>query len=90
MRENYEYYFTVPRTFVQDYRNLRYARISMLWSNDSSQNRVSTDLSHSTVWLAPSLTNGADAVSFMTFTDHQLSVLPDRKLPFIPGKKFNN
>ena len=30
MRENYKYYFTVPRTFVQDYRNLRYARISML------------------------------------------------------------
>ena len=46
MRENYEYYFTVPRTFVQDYRNLRYARISMLWSNDSSQNRVSTDQYH--------------------------------------------
>ena len=44
--------------FVQDYRNLRYARISMLWSNDSSQNRVSTDQYHLTVWRA----YGADAV----------------------------
>ena len=25
MRENYEYFFIVPRTFVQDYKNLRYA-----------------------------------------------------------------
>ena len=24
MRENYENYFTVPRTFVQNYKNLRY------------------------------------------------------------------
>ena len=61
MRENYKYYFTVPRTFVQDYRNLRYARISMLWSNDSSQNRVSTDQYYLTVWRAQSLTHGADA-----------------------------
>ena len=61
MQENYENYFTVPRTFVQDYRNLRYARISMLWSNDSSQNRVSTDQYHLTVWRAQSLTHGADA-----------------------------
>ena len=35
MQENYENYFTVPRTFVQDYMNLSYARISMLWSNES-------------------------------------------------------
>ena len=43
MRQNYEYYFTVPTTFVQDCRNLRYARISMLWSNGSSE---STDQYH--------------------------------------------
>ena len=58
MRENHEYYFTVPRTFVRDYRNLRY---TMLWSNDSSQNRVSTVHYHLTVWRAQSLTHGADA-----------------------------
>ena len=46
MRENYENYFTVQRTFVQDYRNLRYARISMLWSNESWE---SVDLYHMTV-----------------------------------------
>ena len=34
----------------------------MLWSNDSSQNRVSTDQYHLTVWRAQSLTHGADAV----------------------------
>ena len=44
------------------YRNLRYARISMLWSNDSSQNRVSTDQYHLTVWRAQGLTHGASAV----------------------------
>ena len=88
MRENYEYYFTVPRTFVQDYRNLRYARISMLWSNDSSQNRVSTDHYHSTVWLAPSLTNGADAVSFVTFADHQLSVFTRSQALIYPRKEI--
>ena len=74
--------------FVQDYRNLRYARISMLWSNDSSQNRVSTDHYHSTVWLAPSLTNGADAVSFMTFADHQLSVFTRSQAPIYPRKEI--
>ena len=62
MRENYKYYFTVPRTFVQYYRNLRYARISMLWSNDSSQNRVSTDQYRLTVWRDQILTHGEDAV----------------------------
>ena len=62
MRENYKYYFTVPRTFVQDYRNLRYARKSMSWSNDSSQNRVFTDHYRLTVWRAQILTHGKDAV----------------------------
>ena len=62
MRENYEYFFSVPRTLVQDYWNLRYARISMLWSNDSSQNRVSTDQYRLTVWRAQVLTHGKDAV----------------------------
>ena len=46
MQENYEKYFTVPRTFVQDYRNLRYAGISMLWSNESWE---SIDQYHMTV-----------------------------------------
>ena len=64
MRENYVYHFTVPRTFVQDCRNLKYARISTLWSNDSSQNRVTTDQYHLTVWRAQNLTHGADAVSY--------------------------
>ena len=39
-----------------------FQNISMLWSNDSSQNRVSTDQYHLTVWRAQSLTHGADAV----------------------------
>ena len=69
MRENYKYYFTVPRTFVQDYRNLRYARISMLLSNDSSQNRVSTDQYRLTVWRARILSHREDAV----FCDLRLS-----------------
>ena len=66
----------------------RYARISMLWSNDSSQNRVFTDHYHLTVWLAPSLTNGADAVSFMTSADHQLSVFTWSKAPIYPRKEI--
>ena len=87
MQENYENYFTVPRTFVQDYRNLRYARISMLWSNDSSQNRVSTDQYHLTVWRAQSLTHGADAV-FQTSADHQLSVFNRSQAPIYPKKEI--
>ena len=70
MRENYEYYFTVPRTFVEDRKNLRYARISMLWSNESCE---STGQYHMTVWRAQILTHGVDSV-FMISTDHQLSV----------------
>ena len=61
MRENYEYYFTVPRTFVEDCRNLRYARISMLWSNGSWE---STDQYHMTVWRVQILTYGADLILF--------------------------
>ena len=34
----------------------------MLWSNDSSQNRVSTDQYRLTVWRAQILTHGKDAV----------------------------
>ena len=59
MRENYEYYFTVPRTFVQDFRNLRYARISMVCSNGSWE---SIEQYHMTVWRAQILTHGADSI----------------------------
>ena len=61
MRENYECYFTVPRTFVQDFRNLRYARISMLWSNGSWE---SIEQYHMTVWQAQILTHGADSIFY--------------------------
>ena len=46
-----------PKDFFQDCRNLRYTRISMLWSNGSCQNRESTDHYHMTVWRAQSLTH---------------------------------
>ena len=61
MRENYECYFTVPRTFVQDFRNLRYAWISMLWSNGSWE---SIEQYHITVWRAQILTHGADSIFY--------------------------
>ena len=61
MRENYEYYFTVPRTFVEDCRNRRYTRISMLWSNGSWE---SIDQYHMTVWWAQILTHGADSIFY--------------------------
>ena len=87
MGENYKYYFTVPRTFVQDYRNLTCARISMLWSNDSSQNRVSTDQYRLTVWRAQILTHGKDAV-IVTSADHQLSVFNRSQVPIYSRKKI--